>query len=380
MRNPYEVLGVEKDFTKDELKKKYRQLAKKYHPDLNPDNEDAKEKLQEINEAYAILSDDENRRKYDMYGDAAFNGAGGGFGDINFDLSDIFGDIFGDIFSGGFSSGKRSNYPQKGEDLQTVVTLDFEEAAFGTKKEVTFRRTESCQKCDGTGAKKGSKVKVCPKCHGTGEVRYQQQSPFGTFVRTSVCDECHGTGEIIEEKCPTCKGKKKVNKTKTINIDIPAGVDNDSVINLRGEGNAGHNGGPSGDLYVIIKVKDHELFERKGYDLYFKMPISFSQAALGADIKIPLIDGVEEYTIPEGTQTGTVFKLKNEGIQKLNNKEGKRGDLYFEVVVITPKNLTSKQKELLKELGDETDIDLKQHKDKKSLFERIKEKFEIWNG
>lgn len=377
MRNPYEVLGVEKDFTKDELKKKYRQLAKKYHPDLNPDNEEAKEKLQEINEAYAILSNDENRRKYDMYGESAFNGSGGGFGDINFDLSDIFGDIFGDIFSGGFSSGKRSNYPQKGEDLQTVVTLDFNEAAFGTKKEITFRRTETCSKCDGTGAKKGSKVKVCSKCHGTGEVRYQQQSPFGTFVRTSVCDECHGTGEVIEEKCQTCKGKKKVSKTKTINIDIPAGVDNDSVINLRGEGNVGRNGGPSGDLYVIIKVKEHELFERRGYDLYFKMPISFSQAALGADIEIPLIDGIEKYSIPEGTQTGTVFKLKNEGIQKLNNKEGKRGDLYFEVVVITPKKLNSKQKELLKELGNESGIDLNQHKDKKSLFEKIKEKFEI---
>lgn len=377
MRNPYEVLGVEKDFTKDELKKKYRQLAKKYHPDLNPDNEEAKEKLQEINEAYAILSNDENRRKYDMYGESAFNGSGGGFGDINFDLSDIFGDIFGDIFSGGFSSGKRSNYPQKGEDLQTVVTLDFNEAAFGTKKEITFRRTETCSKCDGTGAKKGSKVKVCSKCHGTGEVRYQQQSPFGTFVRTSVCDECHGTGEVIEEKCQTCKGKKKVSKTKTINIDIPAGVDNDSVINLRGEGNVGRNGGPSGDLYVIIKVKEHELFERRGYDLYFKMPISFSQAALGADIEIPLIDGIEKYSIPEGTQTGTVFKLKNEGIQKLNNNEGKRGDLYFEVVVITPKKLNSKQKELLKELGDESGIDLNQHKDKKSLFEKIKEKFEI---
>lgn len=377
MRNPYEILGVEKDFTKDELKKKYRQLAKKYHPDLNPDNEEAKEKLQEINEAYAILSNDENRRKYDMYGESAFNGSGGGFGDINFDLSDIFGDIFGDIFSGGFSSGKRSNYPQKGEDLQTVVTLDFNEAAFGTKKEITFRRTETCSKCDGTGAKKGSKVKVCSKCHGTGEVRYQQQSPFGTFVRTSVCDECHGTGEVIEEKCQTCKGKKKVSKTKTINIDIPAGVDNDSVINLRGEGNVGHNGGPSGDLYVIIKVKEHELFERRGYDLYFKMPISFSQAALGADIEIPLIDGIEKYSIPEGTQTGTVFKLKNEGIQKLNNNEGKRGDLYFEVVVITPKKLNSKQKELLKELGDESGIDLNQHKDKKSLFEKIKEKFEI---
>ena len=377
MRNPYEVLGVEKDFTKDELKKKYRQLAKKYHPDLNPDNEEAKEKLQEINEAYAILSNDENRRKYDMYGESAFNGSGGGFGDINFDLSDIFGDIFGDIFSGGFSSGKRSNYPQKGEDLQTVVTLDFNEAAFGTKKEITFRRTEICSKCHGTGAKNGSKVKVCSKCHGTGEVRYQQQSPFGTFVRNSVCDECHGTGEIIEEKCQTCKGKKKVSKTKTINIDIPAGVDNDSVINLRGEGNAGHNGGPSGDLYVIIKVKEHELFERRGYDLYFKMPISFSQAALGANIEIPLIDGIEKYSIPEGTQTGTVFKLKNEGIQKLNNNEGKRGDLYFEVVVITPKNLNSKQKELLKQLGDESGIDLNQHKDKKSLFEKIKEKFEI---
>ena len=377
MRNPYEVLGVEKDFTKDELKKKYRKLAKKYHPDLNPDNDEAKEKLQEINEAYAILSNDENRRKYDMYGESAFNGSGGGFGDINFDLSDIFGDIFGDIFSGGFSSGKRSNYPQKGEDLQTVVTLDFNEAAFGTKKEITFRRTETCSKCDGTGAKNGSKVKVCSKCHGTGEVRYQQQSPFGTFVRTSVCDECHGTGEVIEEKCQTCKGKKKVSKTKTINIDIPAGVDNDSVISLRGEGNVGRNGGPSGDLYVIVKVKEHELFERRGYDLYFKMPISFSQAALGADIEIPLIDGIEKYSIPEGTQTGTVFKLKNEGIQKLNNNEGKRGDLYFEVVVITPKKLNSKQKELLKELGDESGIDLNQHKDKKSLFEKIKEKFEI---
>lgn len=377
MRNPYEVLGVDKNFTKPELKKKYRQLAKKYHPDLNPDNEDAKEKLQEINEAYAILSDDENRRKYDMYGEDAFNGTGG-FGDINFDLSDIFGDIFGDVFGGGFSSRNRNNYPQRGEDLQTVVTLDFEESAFGVKKDISFRRTEVCKTCNGTGAKEGTDKKVCSKCNGTGEVRYQQQSPFGTFVRTSVCDQCHGTGEIIEEKCSTCKGKKKVTKNKTISIDIPAGVDNDSVINLRGEGNAGSNGGPSGDLYVVIKVNKHEFFERRGYDLFFKMPISFSQAALGDEIDIPLIKGLEKYEIPAGTQTGTVFTIKNAGIQKLNSEKGKRGDLHFEVVVITPKKLNSKQKELFMDLAKESNIDINSvKKDKRSLFDRIKEKFEV---
>ncbi len=377
MKNPYEVLGVDKDFTKDELKKKYRKLAKKYHPDLNPDNEEAKEKLQEINEAYAILSNDENRRKYDMYGEAAFNG-GGGFGDINFDLSDLFGDIFGDVFGGGFSSTKNRNYPQKGEDLQVVVNLEFEEAAFGVKKDITFRRTETCTACDGSGAKKGTEKKVCQKCHGTGEVRYSQQSPFGSFIRTSVCDECHGTGEIIEEKCPKCHGKKKIIRNKTINVNIPAGVDDNSVINLRGEGNSGNNGGPSGDLYIIIKVKEHEFFERRGYDLYFKMPISFSQAALGDTLKIPLLDEVTDYSIPEGTQTGTVFKVEGQGIQKLNSKKGAKGDLYFEVKVITPRNLNEEQKEILRELAEKSHEDLNPNKkEKKSFFEKIKEKFEV---
>lgn len=375
MRNLYEILGVSKDAPQGEIKSAYRKLAKTYHPDLNPNNEKAAELFKEINQAYEVLSDETKRRHYDQFGEASFQNGGMGNGGFNMDFSDIFGDIF-DIFGGGYSSRTANpNSPRRGSDLEKQIILTFDEAVFGVEKEVSISRTEECSHCSGSGAEPGTSKTTCDQCHGSGQIRRTQSSPLGTFVRTAVCDKCEGAGEIIEEKCHQCGGSGEERKNKSINVKIPAGVDDGSVINLRGQGNSGANGGPKGDLYLVVKVKDHEFFQRHGYDIYYKLPISFAQAALGANLKIPTLEGLEDYEIPEGVQTGTRFKLKGKGIRKLNSKS--KGDIYFDVQVVTPKKLSQKQRELFEELADHSEeYNIKGKEDKKNIFEKIKTFFE----
>lgn len=376
MRDLYEVLDVDRNSSKAELKKAYRKLAKKYHPDLNPDDEESAEKFKEINLAYEILSDDTKREQYDRYGSAAFENGGMGSGGFGMDLGDIFGDIF-DIFGGGFSQrNSRSKGPKRGSDIEQYITIDFEEAVFGVEKEISFSKLEKCKTCSGTGAKPGTDKKTCSKCHGSGQIQYTQQSGFGTFIRTATCDECNGTGEVIEEKCTTCKGKGLVRKNKKIKIQIPAGVDNGSVINLKSQGNDGLEGGPSGDLYIIVQVNNHDFFQRHGRDIYYKLPITFTQAALGATIEVPILSGVKDFDLPAGTQTGTRFKLENEGIVEVNGK--RKGDIYFDVHVVVPKKLTEEQKEILENFSEKSKEEFKKSnkKTKKNIFEKIKDMFE----
>ncbi|WFA09539.1 molecular chaperone DnaJ [Tissierella sp. Yu-01] len=371
MRDYYEILGVGRDATSDEIKSAYRKLAKKYHPDLNPNNAEAEQKFKEANTAYEVLSDEDKRARYDRYGEAGVNGQSGasgfgGFGDI---FDDIF-DIFGSGFGGGYTQS-RKNGPARGADLRYDLTLEFEEAVFGVEKEIQLRRTENCSTCSGSGAKPGTDKETCSKCHGSGQVRYAQQSPFGQFVRVGTCDECNGTGEIIKEKCPTCHGSGREVKNKKIKVKVPAGVDNDSIISIRGEGEGGTRGGSPGDLYVYISVKEDEIFKRKGNNVYINIPISFTEAALGAEIVVPTLEGKENFTIPEGTQTGTRFKLKSKGVPNVRGVG--RGDLYFTVDIKVPTKLTDKQRELLKELSKEQGEELKDQK--KGFFEKVKDVF-----
>ncbi len=371
LRNPYEILGVDTEVSKESLKKAYRTLAKKYHPDLNPGDEDAKEKLQEINEAYSILSDDDKRRQYDLYGEAAFNGQGGGGGFGGF--GDIFSDIFSDFFGGGgYSQGARRSGPKRGGDIQQEVRLTFKEAVFGVEKEIVVRRHKHCHKCEGSGVMPGSKVEVCQQCHGTGQVHYQTNSAFGQFIRTGPCDACEGTGEIIEEKCDVCHGSGLEVENKRLKITIPKGVDNDSVISLRGEGHEGEKGGMSGDLYLIVRVEEHEIFKRQGNDVFYELPISILQATLGDELEIPTLDGTMDFSLPEGTQTGTQFKLKQKGIADVKGRG--IGDLYFRVRVVTPTKLNKEQREKLKEFGDLTGKHVKETK--KNFFEKVKDMFD----
>lgn len=353
-RDYYEVLGIDKSANQDEIKKAYRKLAMKYHPDRNPDNKEAEEKFKEINEAYEVLSDDEKKSKYDQFGHAGVDpnmsgGFGGGFSGAG-GFEDIFGDIFGSMFGGGggFSSQSRQNAPQKGRDLRINITLSFNDAVFGCKKEIKIKRNETCPDCNGTGAKNPSDVKTCSKCGGSGQVRVTQQSMFGTVQTVKTCDACGGSGKTITNPCPTCHGNGIVRKQRVLSINIPAGVDNGSVLPLRGEGEPGKNGGPKGDVYIYISVKSHAIFERDGNDIYCKVPITFTQAALGASVEMPTIDGKVKLKIPEGTQTGQVLKMKGKGIQNRNGFG--RGNQYVEVVVETPTILNSKQKSKLKEL------------------------------
>lgn len=372
MKDPYEVLGVDQNVSQAEVKKAYRKLAKKYHPDLNPDNESATEKFQEINEAYEILSDPQKKRQYDTYGSSAFeNGSStsGGFTSQGFDGFDIFGDIFGDFFSQGRSQNRKR--PTKGSDIQQVLNLSFKEASFGVKKEVQVRREVECETCHGTGAKDPSKIKTCDKCNGTGVINNISQTPFGTVSRQTTCDKCHGEGVIIEEKCEVCHGHKTIYKSEKIKVDVPSGVEDQSVMRIVGKGNVGENDGPYGDLYLILEVEDHEIFKRDGLDIYYEMPISFQTAALGGNIKIPTLTTTQEYHIPEGTQTGTKFKLKNEGIKSGRSK--KQGDLYFYVKVITPTNLSREQKGKLKEFAKVSGDVVKENK---GFFEKLKDLFD----
>lgn len=370
MRDLYEVLEVERTSTFEVIKKSYRKLAKKYHPDLNPDNEDASEKLKEINLAYEVLSDSNKRKQYDLYGDQIFqngNGSGQGFGDY----SDLFGDLFSDFFSGGFKSNARRQYqgPRKGADVRKDVELEFEEAVFGKEIEITYHVMENCKTCHGEGMKPGTEKKTCEQCNGTGQVSYAQQSPFGRFVRTGVCDACNGSGQIIEEPCEDCKGSGQVKNRKKLKVKITAGVDNGSVIQIRNEGHAGVRGGEPGDLFIVISVREHDFFVRNGLHLFMEMPISFTQAALGDEIDVPLLEGYEKFKIAAGTQTGTQFRLKGKGVTSTSKTV--TGDLFFTVNIITPKNLTDHQKELLREFAGTEGKELKEHK--KNLFDKVKD-------
>ena len=376
-RDYYEVLGIEKNASDAEIKKAYRKMAQKYHPDMNPGDKEAEAKFKEVNEANEILSDPEKRSRYDQYGFAGVdpnynagggNPFGGGFGGFG-GFGDL-GDIFGDIFGGGFGGGQqRRNAPTKGQNIGAEVKITFEEAAFGCKKEISISRIDNCPECHGTGCNGGSSPETCPDCHGSGTVRVTRQTAFGAFAQTSPCPKCGGTGKIIKDPCTTCKGKGKVRKNKKIEVSIPAGIDDGQSVRIRGEGNVGSNGGPSGDLLVAVTIKPHKIFERDGATVLCEMPITFTQAALGAEIEVPTLDGKVRYTVPEGTQTGTTFRLKGKGIPYVGYKN--RGDQYVTVVVETPTKLTKEQKELLKKL-DESFTDDAQPK-KKSFFEKLKD-------
>jgi molecular chaperone DnaJ len=351
-RDFYEVLGVKKDASEEEIKKAFRQQAKKYHPDVNKDNKEAEAKFKEINEAYEVLSDKDKRAKYDMYGTAAFeNGAGAGGANYDpfggFGVEDIFDTFFGGAFSG---RGRRSGGPQKGNDLQYELQISFEEAAFGTEKEVNIRRNEECSECGGSGAKKGTSPEFCPTCGGTGQVQVAQDTPFGRFVNVKTCDKCQGRGKIIKEPCNVCKGNGIVHTIRKIKVRVPAGIDDGQAITLHGEGEPGKNGGPKGDLFILVRVRPHKLFKRNRFDIYCDLPITFGQAALGAELEVPTLDGKVRYKIPEGTQPGTVFRLRGKGIKHLRGAG--YGDLLVTVKLEVPKKLTERQRELIRELDD----------------------------
>lgn len=374
-RDYYEVLGLEKGVDEQAVKKAYRKLAMQYHPDKNPGNKEAEEKFKEINEAYEVLGDANKRARYDQFGHSGVGGNGdGGFegfsGHGGFD--DIFGDIF-DMFGGGFSSGRRRNGPQKGADLKYELGITFEEAAFGVEKDISISKRESCSTCNGTGAKPGTSKKTCTNCNGSGEVRYAQRTPLGQFVNVKTCDVCHGEGSIIETPCKDCSGTGKIMKDKKIHIKIPAGVDTGSVIPLRGQGEPGSKGGPAGDLYIVLRVKPHEIFQRDGSDVICEMPITFVQAALGDELVVPTLDGKVKYKIPEGTQSGTIFRLKGKGIPNLRGYG--RGDHYIKVIVEIPKRLNEKQKDLLKRFADEMGEDV--HEQRKTFIDKVKDVFGI---
>ena len=385
-RDYYEVLGVGKNASDNEIKSAYRKLAKKYHPDLNPGNKEAEEKFKEVNEANDVLSDPEKRKRYDQFGFAGVDpnyaaqqgggagGFGGGFGGV--DLGDLFGDIFGSGGFGGFggfggSSRANPNAPRKGHDIQASVILTFEEAAHGCSKTVTINRQETCRDCGGSGAEHGTSPETCPHCGGRGYVVTQQRTPFGVMQSQQPCSYCGGRGTIIKNPCRTCRGTGKTGARKTLEVRIPAGIDDDQNIALRGQGDAGSNGGPAGDVIVHVTVKPDPVFERDGFDVWVHEPITFSQAVLGAEITVPTVDGKVAYTIPEGTQSGTKFRLRGKGIQYLNGRG--RGDQYVVVDVEIPKKLTKAQRDALKAFEDTLKDD--NYEKRKGFFKNLKDRF-----
>ena len=366
-RDYYEVLGVNKNATDDELKRAYRKLAKKYHPDANPDNKkEAEAKFKEVNEAYENLSDPQKRRMYDQFGHdgpQGFGGAGGpfggqggyysystsDFGDFG-DLGDIFSSFFGGGFGGGRTSGRKQSGPRKGADLNFTMDITFEQAFLGVEKEIVVTRNETCDTCHGIGAKPGTNPMKCPTCNGTGQVTAVQNTILGQMQTRRTCTACHGTGEIIKEPCETCHGKGKVRKQPKIKVKIPAGIDDNQTVVLRGEGEPGEKGGPKGDLYITVRIKRHSIYTRKGNNVMCEVPITITQATLGAELEIPMVDGTKEkYKIPDGTQTGTKFTIRNKGFKSVNSSNV--GDFIFTVTVQTPKRLTKEQRDLLMQLA-----------------------------
>lgn len=352
-RDYYEVLGVSKNATADEIKHAYRKVAKKYHPDMNPGDKNAEEKFKEASEAYEVLSDPEKKARYDQFGHAAFEqggGGAGGFGGFDFgsgDMGDIFGDIFGDFFGGGSRSNARRNGPRQGANLRAAVRITFDEAIRGVDKELEITLKEKCNTCGGTGAKPGTSPETCSKCNGTGQVVYTQQSMFGMGRNVQPCPDCNGTGQVIRYKCPDCSGTGYIKVRKKIKVPIPAGIDNGQSVRIREKGEPGINGGPRGDLLVNVNVSRHPKFQRQEYDIFSTEPITFAQAALGATIKIDTVDGPMEYTIKPGTQTDTKIRLKNKGVPSLRNKN-LRGNHFVTLVVQVPERMTEAQKEALR--------------------------------
>lgn len=384
-RDYYEVLGVDKNADDATIKKAYRVLAKKYHPDINPGDKEAEAKFKEASEAYAVLSDHEKRQKYDQFGHAAFDGSGGagagGF-DFNFeDMGDIFGDIFGGMFGGGRSQ-RNSNGPQKGANLRTSVRVTFEEAAFGCEKEIELTLKDECTTCHGTGAKAGTTPVTCTKCGGKGQIVFTQQSLFGMVRNVQTCPECKGKGKIIKEKCPDCYGTGYKSSRKKIQVSVPAGIDNGQSIRIRGKGEPGINGGERGDLLVEVVVSRHPIFERQDYTIYSTSPITFAQAAMGGDVRIKTIDGDVLFNIKPGTQTNTKIRLKGKGIPTLRNKQV-RGDHIVTLIVQVPERMTAEQKEALRafddamggslNVGKEEKDKTKEEKKKKGIFDKIKD-------
>ncbi|MBQ9940480.1 MAG: molecular chaperone DnaJ [Clostridia bacterium] len=369
-RDYYEVLGIPKTSTDDEIKKSFRKLAMKYHPDRNPGDKEAEEKFKEINEAYEVLSNPEKKGLYDQYGHAGVDpqygaGAGGGFGGFGgFDMD--FGDIFGSMFGG---SSRTRNGPVRGDDIGFRISLTFEEAAFGCKKEISYSRVEKCAECSGSGAAAGTTAETCSKCRGTGQMNVRQNTAFGMFQTTRTCDNCRGTGKIIKTPCKKCSGTGYEKKNKKLELNFPAGIDDGQRISARGQGNAGRNGGPAGDLVVEVQLKKHPVFERDGYTVFCQVPITMVEATLGAEIEVPTLDGNIKYTIPEGTQNGKRFTLKNRGIQVVN--AARRGDQIIEIEVEIPKNLNEKQKSILREF--ESSLGNNNNARKKGFLDKLKD-------
>ena len=371
-RDYYEVLGLSKSASDDEIKKAYRKLAKKYHPDMNPGDKAAEESFKEVNEAYAVLSDPDKKSKYDQFGHSAFDPSmgGSGFGGAGFGGFD-FGDIFSSMFGGGFGGGggsSRRNGPIRGDDLQYRLTLTFDEAYFGCKKDISYGRVEKCSDCGGSGASKGTSPETCPNCGGRGQVNTTQRTPFGVFQSTTTCDTCRGTGKIIKSPCKNCNGKGYVKIQKKLTVTIPAGIDNGETLRVTGQGNDGRNGGSAGDLYVTVNVRPHQIFEREGTTLFCEIPITFVEAALGAEIEVPTMTGSVKFNIPEGTQTGTRFTVKGEGV--VSPRNGRKGDLVFETAVEVPRNLNEKQKDALRAFA--TECGQKNYQKKQSFFKKSK--------
>ena len=374
-RDYYEVLGVQKGASEDEIKKAYRKMAKKYHPDLHPGDKECEEKFKEVNEAYEVLSDSDKKARYDQFGHAGVDsnygagagGAGSPFGQ-GIDIDDIFSSFFG-----GFG-GRRSNNanaPMRGSDIETTVYISFEEAAKGCKQTINYSCVTTCDDCHGTGAQPGTSPKTCSSCGGSGRVTINQRTPFGVVQTQRTCDACHGRGKIVDNPCKKCGGSGKQRKNKTVDVTIPAGIKDQQILNVSGRGNSGTNGGPAGDLHVYINVRPHPVFERRGDDVWCEVPITFTQAALGADVVVPTLDGKVSYTVREGTQPGDVFRLKGKGIQRLGGRG--RGDQYVRVTVEVPKNLNGKQKELIKQLDGATGD--KNYAKRRNFFDKIKKMF-----
>lgn len=376
-RDYYEVLGVDKNADEAAIKKAYRVLAKKYHPDMNPGDKEAEKKFKEASEAYAVLSDPEKKRQYDQYGHAAFEGGAGGFGGFDFnsaDFGDIFGDIFGDFFGGGSRrSARSSNGPMKGANVRTSVRITFEEAVFGVEKEIELTLKDECTSCHGSGAKPGTSPETCKKCGGKGQVVFTQQSFFGTVRNVQTCPDCNGTGKVIKDKCPDCHGSGFIASRKTIKVSIPAGIDNGQSVRIRDKGEPGTNGGPRGDLLVEVMVGRHPIFQRQDYNIFSTVPVSFAVAALGGEIMIDTVDGKVIYEVKPGTQTDTKVRLKGKGVPSLRNKEV-RGDHYVTLVVQVPDKLSHEAKELLKQFDKETGDTLNAAKRVTSDTEEVKDK------